>query len=288
MYDSEFLVSFTISDIDYAGVIFCYWLDRKTGQFEETTVMTPLGRGCHLGQIVTNHSRFEGKVGHLDFIVTDPMGYELKVDFHTGKQEPILSNLKIDVPIDWESLNVVVPWTRNRFQFTEKLFGLGAEGEVQIGSRSHKFQKKNSFAVLDFGRGVWPYFTKWNWASMSFRPNSKEVYGVNLGAGWTDGTGSTENGILINGRLYKIPSDVAFDFEKENPMRPWHLYTKDSKAIELTLHPTFHRSAKSNVGIIASSVDQMLGEFEGVIRLGKKEYKIKKGLGWAEDHVARW
>lgn len=48
IYDENFLVSFTISNVDYAGVIFVYWLDRKTGNFEEGTVLTPFGSGVNL------------------------------------------------------------------------------------------------------------------------------------------------------------------------------------------------------------------------------------------------
>lgn len=287
-YDENFLASFTVSDVDYAGVIFCYWLDRKTGEFQETTVLTPFGKGTLLGQTVANNATYEGKDGYLRFQTDEDGNYIIKVKFMPGTKKSIEADLKLEVPANWESLNVTVPWSNQRFQFTHKLFGLGVQGTVRTAEKTHQFQPKTSFGVLDFGRGIWPYSTKWNWASMSYRPGGNEVYGVNLGGGWTDGTGTTENALLINGRIYKIPSVIAFEFDKKNPEKPWLIYSKESKAVELVLTPTFHRKAVSNVGIIASRVDQMIGDFEGVLRVGKSEFRIEKGQGWAEDHVARW
>ncbi|TGK61575.1 DUF2804 domain-containing protein [Leptospira wolffii] len=287
-YDEEFLASFTVSDVDYAGVIFCYWLDRKTGEFVESTLLTPFGSGTMLGQTVANNATYEGKNGFLRFQTNEDGDYIIKVDFMSGTKKSIQADLKLQVPENWESLNVTVPWSSRRFQFTHKLFGLGAQGTVKVPGKTHTFQPKTSFGVLDFGRGIWPYSTKWNWASMSYRPGGNEVYGVNLGGGWTDGTGTTENALLINGRIYKIPSVVAFEFDKKNPEKPWVIYSKESKAVELVLTPDFHRKAVSNVGIIASRVDQMIGSFEGVLRVGKSEFRIEKGQGWAENHTARW
>ncbi|EMK23787.1 DUF2804 domain-containing protein [Leptospira kirschneri] len=286
IYDENFLVSFTISNVDYAGVIFVYWLDRKTGNFEEGTVLTPFGSGVNLGQLVVSNATYIGKNARLQFF-REEEGYRLSVNFSLKNKIPIQAEIEVPVSETWETLNVVVPWSKRKFQFTEKLFGVGARGFVRYGAMEYKFEPKSSFACMDYGRGVWPYSTKWNWASMVSH-NAEYTIGINLGAGWTDGTGTTENAILINGRIYKIPSDAVFEMDRENWMKPWRLYTKDSQAIDLRFLPEFHRKASTNVGIFASSVHQMIGKFEGVIRLGKNEYKIANGQGWAEDHVARW
>lgn len=288
IYDDDFFVSFTISDIDYAAVIFCYFWDRKTNQYSEGTILSPFGSGCKMGQLVESDVSFQTKTAKLLFKPTNS-GYHLEVDFNNKATGQIKAAIDVYVPEKWESLNVVVPFSKTRFQFTEKLFGVGAAGSVTVNSKTHQFKADTSFAVLDFGRGSWPYQTKWNWANMATRiGKKKEVIGITLGAGWTDNTGATENGILINGRLYKLSSDVVFEFDKNNSMKPWRLFTKDNSAIDLVLKPEFHRHAVSNIGIIASRVDQMLGRFEGVIRVGRNEYKIENASGWAEDHIARW
>src|SRR5690554_173904 len=44
----DFLFSATLSDIDYLGLAFVYFLDFETGYFHEQTVSTLLGRGFNL------------------------------------------------------------------------------------------------------------------------------------------------------------------------------------------------------------------------------------------------
>ncbi|MDI7191082.1 DUF2804 domain-containing protein [Leptospira santarosai] len=286
VYDENFLVSFTISDVDYAGGVFVYWLDRKTADFEEDTILTPFGSGVSLGQLVGSNATYMGNNARLQFF-REEEGYRLSANISLKNKIPVQAEISVPVPENWETLNVVVPWSKRRFQFTGKLFGVGAQGTVRYGAMEYKFELGSSFAYMDYGRGVWPYFTKWNRAFMMAHNVGNKI-GINLGAGWTDETGTTENAILVNGRIYKIPSDAVFEMDRENWMKPWRLYTKDSQAIDLRFIPGFHRKTAANTGIFASSVHRMIGKFEGVIRLGKNEYKISDGQGWVEDRIARW
>ena len=45
IFDSKFLISLTVSDLDYAGVCFVYWLERSRDRFEEYTGRAQMG-GC--------------------------------------------------------------------------------------------------------------------------------------------------------------------------------------------------------------------------------------------------
>ena len=42
-----------------------------------------------------------------------------------------------------------------------------AEGTVRIGEEEYRFAPEDSFAVLDWGRGVWTYHNTWYWGSAS-------------------------------------------------------------------------------------------------------------------------
>ena len=44
----DFLFSITISNIDYMGMVFAYFLDLKTKEFIEQTVSTPFGAGVDM------------------------------------------------------------------------------------------------------------------------------------------------------------------------------------------------------------------------------------------------
>ena len=121
-------------------------------------------------------------------------------------------------PIGHETLNVVIPWSDIQFQYTSKQNTLPAVGYVQLDNERLEFASP-AFGCLDYGRGVWPEHTVWNWGSASGVQGGRTV-GLNLGGQWTDGTGMTENGICIDGRLTKISEDVVFEYDRAAMMKP--------------------------------------------------------------------
>lgn len=96
------------------------------------------------------------------------------------------AELKVFMPVGYQTLNVVVPWSKRRFQFTSKQTCLPVEGWVKTGDKVYNFNPSSSFGSLDFGRGIWLYRTTWNWANASGIENSHMI-GLNLGGLWTDG-----------------------------------------------------------------------------------------------------
>ena len=67
-----------------------------------------------------------------------------------------------------------------------------------------------SWAVLDHGRGRWPYRMTWNWGAASGVVDGRTI-GLQIGGTWTDGTGSTENAVVVDGRLAKVSEESARD-----------------------------------------------------------------------------
>ena len=67
-------------------------------------------------------------------------------------------------PADHDCLAVVVPWSRRRFQYTVKDVALPASGTITTAGIAHEVPA-GSWAVLDHGRGRWPYNVRWNWGA---------------------------------------------------------------------------------------------------------------------------
>jgi hypothetical protein len=84
------------------------------------------------------------------------------------------------MPPGHETLNVVIPWNKRTFQFTSKQNALLAEGSVKLGGENMHYGGPQSFACLDYGRGIWPRDCVWNWGSASGRQNARTI-GLNLG-----------------------------------------------------------------------------------------------------------
>ncbi len=286
IYDKEWLISFTISDVDYAGLIFGYYLEFSTGKFAEFTKIVPFSSGITMGQQTDNNARYQSGGLSFDF-QAKKHGQMLLASIPDIGGENLNASIDVEIPEDLESMNVVIPWSKRRFQFTSKQIGLAASGTVTIGTRSHTFNKADTFACLDFGRGVWPYNITWNWGVAVSRSDG-DIVGANMGAKWTDNSGYTENSILAGGKTYKLPENVLFEYDRKDFMKPWKIRTEQSSAIDFEFTPFFDRHAKSNLVILASDVHQMIGKYKGEIKIGRKTVAIHDAIGWAEDHIARW
>ena len=281
----HFLFSVTLSNVDYMGLAFIYFLDFKSKYFHEKTVIRPFGKGCDLGNLVADNAVFEDPKLAISML-TDDTSTTINVDCPDFQGEPLSANLLITTPVDHQTLNVVIPWSDSRFQFTSKQHCQPVEGAVKIGDKS--FSTNGGYACLDFGRGIWPFSSFWNWAGGSGK-NGNHTIGLNLGAGWTDGTGMNENGVVINGVLSKISEDLIFDYNSSVFMQPWSIRTHATEMINLTFTPFFERVAKTNALVLRSEVHQMIGRFSGTVQdHSGNSYPVEELIGWAEEHYARW
>lgn len=281
------LFSVTLSNVDYMGLAFIYYLDFATREFHEQTVMTALGSGFAMPDHVQDSVVFNHKEMLVEFVEKEG-GIDLRVNAQNFAGMPLSANFRVTRPKDHQTLNVIIPWSKTRFQFTSKQECLPAEGKVQMGDREIDFAGRDCFACLDFGRGVWKYASSWNWGAFSGWSGDNCV-GVNLGGKWTDGTGYTENGIVLNGRLIKIGEEIEFEYDPADFMKPWHIRTRQTDLLDLTFTPFFERVAKTEALILRSEVHQMIGHYAGTIRdEAGNVYPVSQIPGWAEEHHARW
>ena len=287
VYGEEILFSATISHLDYAAVCFVYFLEFETQRYFEKTIVIPIGAKVKMPTKVleTLHYKNSELAIHITYFNGDTHLTVIAPDFDG---EHLHAELTIEHPKDDDSLNVVIPWNRQTFQFTAKHHTLPTSGIVKIGSRRFTFSPEESFAVLDYGRGVWPREATWNWAMASQRVRGQRI-GLNFGGQWTDGTGMTENALFIDGRMTKINEDMHFTYDRNDFMKPWTIQSKFSKQVQLTFTPFFERNAQTNAKIIRSSVHQMVGYYDGTIQLEDgSTLQIQQMLGCIEEHVAKW
>lgn len=285
--NADCLFSATISNIDYLGVVFIYFYNYKTGEFSEKTVIIPFGMNCTLPEGINDNTHFKNKTILVNFKKEED-NTRLYIDCNNLGESSIRAELLIYREENQQSINVVIPWSKRKFQFTSKQNCLPTEGRIIYNGEIFQLSKDNSFGSLDFGRGVWPYNTMWNWATFSGKYDDRTI-GIYLGANWTDGTGMTENGFIIDGVVYKINENITFNYSKEDIMKPWTLKTESSNKINIIFTPTYKRIAKTNIIIIKSTVYQIIGDFSGelITDTGEKIH-FENIKGCAEEHFARW
>lgn len=285
--DDERLFSVTLSSVDYVGLAFAYFLEYETRRFIEQTVMVPFGWGGVLPDTVNGDARLKHRSMNVSF-EQQHGGTHIRVDSPYFGGVRLSADLLVERPEGHETLNVVIPWTDSRFQFTSKQNCLPTTGTVTLGGATFAFERGKALACLDYGRGVWPYASTWNWASCSGAQDGRTI-GFNLGAGWTDGTGMTENAVLVGGRISKIHEDVSFVYDRADIMKPWTIRARASRRIDLTFRPFFKRVARTNMVVVRSEMHQLIGRFSGTVVTDDGEAVLVEDLiGWAEEHTARW
>lgn len=282
----SFAFSVTVASVDYFSLANVYLLDFHENRCFEATRVMPPGFGIYPGERVGESIHFSNGNAHITIADTRKA---VRLDVHW----PGLARVGLEAGIDiqrlphYETLNVVVPWSLEQFQFTSKQTALPASGSVKLGERTYEVAGPEAFGVLDFGRGIWPYRTTWNWGTCA-APCGDDTVGLNFGGQWTDGTGATENGIRRNGILFKIQEPVCFEYDHANFTAPWRIHTSESDDVDLAFTPFYERKLGTNLLIIRSQVHQMFGRFNGHVRAGDERVLIQNGLGWAEEHIAKW
>ena len=280
------LFSATIADVDRLQFGGAYLFDRRTHRHIDRTVVRaantiaiPETIG---GDMIIDHPAM--RVALTD----DGAGTRIRVEAEDFGGMPLEADLFIERPAGHETLNVVIPWTDVQFQFTSKQNTLPASGFVRLGDERFEFAPP-SFGCLDYGRGVWPEYTIWNWGSASGVQGRRTV-GLNLGGQWTDGTGMTENGLCVDGRLTKISEDLAFEYDRGDYMKPWRVRTAATDRIDLLFEPEFERASESGRrdGYFTNG-HQMFGCYSGRITPdGGDPIDLRNLFGWIEEHEARW
>jgi hypothetical protein len=271
------VVGLTISSLDYAGVEAVYVLDRATRKETVHEATVPLARGVALApQSGVGTSRVSAGGVELEF-----------VDSADGTRiHAMAPDVEIDVlavrPPGHESLGVVVPWSDRLFQYTVKDVARPLSGSITVAGTAYD---ADGWAVLDHGRGRWPYSLTWNWAAGSGTIDG-EVRGLQLGGKWTAGTGSTENALLVGDRLHKLHDEVAWEYDARDWLRPWRIH---GDRVEVTFTPFHERAARTNLLVVASETHQCFGHFSGWAADDSGERITLDGLvGWAEEARNRW
>jgi len=281
----RFVLQVTLADIDYAAFCQVTIVDFER---KRTLARTEIARpgSIVLPEHVARTVSFQGRsIRYANVYGADGMQVDLSGTARSG--EPIVAAFFVHVPTAQESLNVVVPWSAARFQANSKHNTLPCTGEVRVGDVRYVMRPEECHGVQDFGRGIWPYRSFWNWGVATGDEDGVRI-GVNLGGKWTTGTGVTENGLLVDGRLHKIMEDVRWDYDPGDWMRPWRVRADRSGMVDLTLEPHVAHRVRAGVGLLSTAGVCCFGRWHGTIRFDGRERRIRSLVGWAEEFVHRW
>lgn len=277
------IAALTVSCIDFLSLHSLWVYDRASGEAIDTTALSPGGRSAALPpSLGAGSARARARTVTLDIDEVDG-GTRLR-----GSSARTSIDVVAERPAGHESLGVVVPWrggrSIRRFQYTVKDVARPAVGSLTIDGATHPVPP-GSWAVLDHGRGRWPYRVHWNWAAGSGVVHGR-VIGLQLGAKWTDGSGATENALLVDGHLSKISEELVWDYSPSDWLCPWRIH---GQSADLTFTPFHDKQSRTNALLIATRTDQLFGTWSGWVRDDTGNRISVDGIeGFAEDVLNRW
>lgn len=277
----EVVLAVTVSDLDYAGLHAVWFLDpqrHETGAAH----LAPLRRvglpdRCGGGPVRVRYDDLA-----ID-LTPDADGVTLRAE-----TDEVAAHVRIQRPAGHEALGVVVPWSSRRFQYTVKENTLPAEGEVSVDGRSYAIEGPDAWATLDHGRGRWPYRVTWNWGSGSGRVDGR-VVGIQVGGRWTDGTGSTENALTVDGVIHPLPDELAWEYDRGDWLAPWRVRSPRTSRVDLTFRPEHERRDRTELVVVGNETHQCFGTWHGRVVDGDGRVHQVDGMrGWAEEVRNRW
>lgn len=286
------VLAVTVSSIDYAAVNAVLVHDRRTGETIDRTAFVPFGRGVVLPASLGDGPA-SARGGRLAIDIADVQrdgvdGTLLTATATATGAEGVRFEVFAERPTGHEALGVVVPWSTKRFQYTVKDVARPATGWLEVASAAGvertELAEGESWAVLDHGRGRWPYRMVWNWGAASGTVDGRTI-GLQLGGRWTDGTGSTENAVVVDGRLHKIGEELDWAYEEGDWLAPWRVR---GATADLRFEPFWDRVSATELVVFGSHGHQCFGSWSGWVEVDGARLEVDGLVGWAEEVRNRW
>lgn len=282
--NNHLCLQMTIGHASYAGqvsLMLFHFRDGKKYLDLSRTIPLPFHSFHMPADAEQDHHLYYDKNGiYMSFDVKD--GIRTLTCFWDGVEASV--KLKRVNP---DSLVITLPFDEceHAFYYNHKINCMTAEGTVRVGAQEWKFDCADSFGLLDWGRGVWPFHNEWYWSNATGRLG-EEMFGFNLGCGFGNSDTASENMLFYQGRSHKL-GRVDFTLGKRY-MDPWHLTDREGR-LDLWLTPVYDRTTKVKVLWVNNCCHQMFGEFRGTVVLDSGErLEVKDIVSFAEHAQNNW
>jgi hypothetical protein len=270
-------ISFTISDLGYAGALCVAFIDiqNKMVMDKAELVLFPRGKKFALGKDpVMSCGEWHNSKMDIIFKKKDDHTGRIICNYRHFKDE---KNLSVDFDImdpDYESINYINVSTEKKdgFFLNTKKNHLRAEGTVTIGDHIVRFDKESTYGTFNWCRGVWDYNNKTYWGTGSTEIDGKP-FGFNIGYRLYETEGVSENAVFYDGRIHKLDK-VGFVIPGGliNPdyMSNWKITSNDGRFTG-DFSPIVEKSSLLDLKFLISDCHQVFGRMSGTAVLDNGE-----------------
>ena len=292
IYNDKFAVALTVADNSYMGMVSASVIDFTVPKEKTVSPMFwfPFGKTNLPTTSKTGDTKYRNKRADFEFNNFDgKRRLKASIKNFDGDKDFICEFTLSNEPP--ESMVIATPFNKQKhFYLNQKIVGFRAKGFAQVGDENINFDDSNTFAILDWGRGVWTYENTWYWSSAAGEIDGHS-FGFNLGYGFGDTSKATENMLFYDGKAHKL-DDIQFVIPTKNGeldfMAEWKFVSANGR-FNATFTPIIDRHSFTNALVLSSNQHQVFGRFNGTAILDDgKVIKMNDFLGFAEKVDNKW
>ncbi|MEG1520020.1 MAG: DUF2804 domain-containing protein [Clostridia bacterium] len=281
----KYVLQMTIGHVSYMANFACTLFDFQGNRFS-VSKFVPFPRKLSMDKNGDEKSCLNVKYKNFEMKFDVFQNYR-QLQIHAIDKK--FGKVDIDVTLEMsgdESIVVATPFEKeNEFYLNQKISCMKTSGVAKFGDNLFEFDKVDSFALLDWGRGVLPFKHNWVWGNGSGVVDGNS-FGFNIGS-FGDTSNATENALFFNGKTHKIDS-VTANVDKSNFLKPCIFHSSDNR-FEVEFTPIFDNFTQTKLLFVNNSCHQVFGNFNGTCILDDgKKIELKNFLAFCEFASNRW
>ncbi|MCQ2480059.1 MAG: DUF2804 domain-containing protein [Clostridia bacterium] len=307
--NDDFTVQITVADISLGGAVTVGFFDRHTGERASAMVLNLFTFGRFdlglpkkgLPENDWSDHTYTRQKKNFDFkLDVNDKTRTIKFDGKASGKK-FTMDITLDMLPDLESHFIAVPFDKpngKHFYYNQKTNCMAATGTVVYGDKVYEFKglEDNSFAVLDWGRGVWPFHQVWWWGNGNTVLPDGRIFGFEIGWGFGNTDAASESTAFIDGKAYKLgylrlenESEIVKPLDKDwaNNGTVWKI-TSDDGSFEMTMKPEFDNYTMLRFLVVGNLCHQVFGKWSGTVKCGDEVIEIEDMTAFLERSDNMW
>lgn len=278
----EWVLQFTLGHVSYAWNAAVTLLRPGDGARENFSIMQPFSLPMMGNSPDGEHIVSAG--GKEWYMAADYLPGCVLLTAKT-KNDYMDVSLMLERPENDDRMVIATPFDKpNQFYLNQKEHFPSVSGTARIGETQVETGPGDT-ALLDWGRGVWPFRQDWYWGCGSGMCGGRR-FGFNIGWGFGDLRHATENMIFLDGKAVKL-GVLSTDMDEKALDRPWHFRDEDG-ILDMTMTPVYDNYTATKLLWVDNSCHQVFGRFSGTVHLPEGEYRFEQLEAFVEHARNRW
>lgn len=295
--DGKYMLQMNFAHITVAGFIAVKFVNLQTGEIIiDNSQMFFGGKNKHVPPAKGDvPNRMKDKIGAAEF------DFETKETERTLRynavieDKPLQCDIRMEIPEGLENITTVLPFDEDptRYFMTTKQNCMPCEGKFRYGDYTYTFSKKDTFAVLDWGRVNTIHKMVWYWGNgatyLTDENGEKHTFGFEITWAIGNESNATETCLFYDGKVHKFGAvDVEVFPKPDKYMQPWKFISEDGR-FNMTMVPTYDFHTDLNLGIGRMHTHQVHGLWSGDVTLDDgTKLEIKDMYAFCEYVENRW